>query len=295
MTHSIIIEFQYGIDSLEPLFDLQDELKALVEANGAGRVDGHEIAMDDSDGRIFLYAENATTVMQIIEPVLAKYSFLKGARITMRFGDELDSLSEEEVIGDDGKRELLPITDMRRLSPFPEWDQVSSARDKPDDGEEWKSNIKNELAENLYNQWQQVYLLLEAIGDSIPPVVDTENEADDTFEISEEDFDKGIFPVSQQYVNHLVENMLGDGMIIPAKISGAESGDMYMLRMENAAIIRKTANDIYIQCASLKMMGAIDEQAVEAVRREIELFRDLFKEWIAGFEKDEYEDEWGLF
>lgn len=295
MTHAIIIEFQYGMDSLEPLFDLQDELKTLVEADGAGRVDGHEIAMDDSDGRIFLYAVDANTVMQIIEPVLAKYSFLKGARITMRFGDELDSLSEEEVIGEDGKRELLPITDMRRLSPFPEWDQVSSANDNRDEGDEWKSSIKNERAENLYNQWQQVYLLLEAIGDSIQPIEEKENEADEPAEISEEDFEDGVFPISQQYVNHLVENMLGDGMIIPAKISGAESGDMYMLRMENAAIIRKTANDIYIQCAGLKMMGVIDEQAVDAVRREIELFRDLFKEWIAGFERDEFEDEWGLF
>jgi hypothetical protein len=295
MTHSIIIEFQYGMDSLEPLFQLEDELRTVVEANGAGRVDGHEIAMDDSDGRIFLYAESASAVMQIIEPVLAKYSFLKGARITMRFGDELDSLSEEEVIGDDGKRELLPITDMRRLSPFPEWDQVSAARDNQNEGEEWKSNIKDELAANLYNQWQQVYLLLEAIGDSIQPIQESETEADESFEISEEDFENGVFPVSQQYVNHLIENMLGDGMIIPAKISGAESGDMYMLRMENAAIIRKTANDIYLQCASLKMMGVIDAQAVDAVRREIELFRDLFKEWIAGFERDEFEDEWGLF
>ncbi|HSC54933.1 MAG TPA: hypothetical protein VLC98_14970 [Phnomibacter sp.] len=294
MTHSIVIEFQYGLESLDPLFDFEDELKQLVEANNEGRVDGHEIAMDDSDGRIYIYANDANTVMRLIEPALPKYSFLKGARITLHFGNEDDSLSEEEIIGADGKRELLPITDMRRLSPFPEWDQIA-ARDNLEEGDEWKASIKNESAEKLYNQWQHVYLLLEAISDSLPSLDENPTEEPTVIEMTEEEFDEGLFPVSDEYVHQLVENMLEDGMIIPAKISGAESGGMYMLRMENAAIIRHTANDIFLQCSNLKMMGVIDEQEVDAVRREMELFRELFRNWVSGFEKDDFEDEWGLF
>jgi hypothetical protein len=33
----------------------------------------------------------------------------------------------------------------------------------------------------------------------------------------------------------------------------------------------------------------------QIIRDEIDKFRELFKQWVASFEKDEYEDDWGLF
>ena len=84
-------------------------------------------------------------------------------------------------------------------------------------------------------------------------------------------------------------------MLVCAKIQGAEAGDMYVMRMENASIIRTAANSVYISMSGFRMMGVADDAYLDAVRHEIDLFRELFKEWVNGFEKDEFEDEWGLF
>jgi hypothetical protein len=168
---------------------------------------------------------------------------------------------------------------LNTLSPFPEWEDEKY---DDDEGDEWKSSLKNERAKKLYNQWLQVYMLVEGLCDSLHPTTGDEEEGD------------GI-PVSEDYLEQLKDMMLADATIIPAKISGAEAGDLYVLRMENAAIIRKAANDVYIQCSSFRMMGVATNEELDAVRAEIDIFRDYFKEWVSSFEKDEFEDEWGLF
>lgn len=165
------------------------------------------------------------------------------------------------------------------LSPFPEWEDEQYDNDE---GDEWKSTLKNERAKKLYNQWIQVYMLVEALCDSLHPTTGKEADSDG-------------MPVSEDYLKHLKEMMLADATIIPAKISGAEAGDLYILRMENAAIVRKAANEVYLQCSSFRMMGVANNDELAAVRSEIEIFREYFKEWVSGFEKDEFEDEWGLF
>jgi hypothetical protein len=43
------------------------------------------------------------------------------------------------------------------------------------------------------------------------------------------------------------------------------------------------------------MMGVAEDAHLDAVRAEIDIFRKLFREWVNGFEKDEFDDEWGLF
>jgi len=89
--------------------------------------------------------------------------------------------------------------------------------------------------------------------------------------------------------------ILSDAYLVGAKIRGAEAGDMYILRMENASFIRSAAQIVYIHMSSLKMQGLAEASHTNAVRREIEKFRTYFKEWVASFEKDEFKDEWGLF
>ncbi len=168
--------------------------------------------------------------------------------------------------------------DLGSLSPFPEWEDEKY---DGDEGDEWKSSLKNELAKKLYNQWLQVYMLVEGLCDSLT-IRDDPNE-DESLKLTD------------SYLETLKEMMLNDATIIPAKISGAEAGDLYVLRMENAAIIRKSANDVYIQCSSFRMMNVATDAELDAVRTEIDVFRDFFKEWVANFEKDEFEDEWGLF
>ncbi len=47
------------------------------------------------------------------------------------------------------------------------------------------------------------------------------------------------------------------------------------------------------------MMGVAEDADLDTVRTEIEKFRELYKNWVSRFEKDEFEDEfedeWGLF
>jgi hypothetical protein len=83
--------------------------------------------------------------------------------------------------------------------------------------------------------------------------------------------------------------------LVGTKILGAEASDMYVLRMENASVIRSAAQTVYINMSSLKIQGLAEESHANAIRKEIEKFRGYLREWVASFEKDEFEDEWGLF
>jgi len=42
-------------------------------------------------------------------------------------------------------------------------------------------------------------------------------------------------------------------------------------------------------------MDVADKAHKEVIEESIKEFQQLFKEWVATFQKDEYEDEWGLF
>ncbi|GAA3768541.1 hypothetical protein [Flavobacterium ginsengiterrae] len=91
--------------------------------------------------------------------------------------------------------------------------------------------------------------------------------------------------------------MAENAMLIPVKIAGAEGGDFYDLRMENAAIIRKAARELYVQAGSLRFEEGIrDKDYIELLRNTIEEFRLLFVDWVAGFDQWNYiKDSWGLF
>ena len=65
--------------------------------------------------------------------------------------------------------------------------------------------------------------------------------------------------------------------------------------MENASVIRGAEQTVYINMGSLKMQGLAEGPHANAIRKEIEKFRGYFRQWVATFEKDEFEDEWGLF
>ena len=55
-----------------------------------------------------------------------------------------------------------------------------------------------------------------------------------------------------EYLNATKYMMRDDAAIICAKIAGAEGGDMYSIRMQNAAIIRNHAMHLYVQVGSLR-------------------------------------------
>lgn len=158
------------------------------------------------------------------------------------------------------------------LNELPEWDKD---RLDNDEGEEWKPNPTRDLCKAMNEQWNQVMIVLKAAFDSL-----------------KEPGENTLY--SKDYLEDHKAILLGDAYEVGAKIKSSEAG-LYIIRMENAAIIRKNA-----QFIKISTNGFIDNDLMEGqyrliIRSEIDIFRDLFKQWVATFEKDDCEDKWGLF
>ena len=91
--------------------------------------------------------------------------------------------------------------------------------------------------------------------------------------------------------------MMEDAILIPAKIAGAEAGDLYSIRMQHAALIRSHALHLYAQIGSLRFHSKFkDMEYVTLIRQELEEFRLLFVDWISSFETANHIwDDWGMF
>jgi hypothetical protein len=128
---------------------------------------------------------------------------------------------------------------------------------------------------------------LEAIFDEEDLDDDDFNE-EDAEELDEEDI--------KTFGEHYKSIMMEDVMIMNAKIRGAEAGDLYSIRMENAVIIKTHAVSLLTATSGLKMMGLSNNKYLQLLRDEIEEFRKLFLEWIQSFDKtNDIPDGWGLF
>jgi hypothetical protein len=104
-------------------------------------------------------------------------------------------------------------------------------------------------------------------------------------------------PEENELLQSMKEIMRADAMMLPSKIAGAEAGNIYSIRMQNAAIIRYHAMSLYTQVGGLRMYDdTIDKKFIQHIRTEIENFRLLFIDWVAGFDTSNYVwDEWELF
>lgn len=106
-----------------------------------------------------------------------------------------------------------------------------------------------------------------------------------------------LIPDNNEYLQSTSRFMLENAFLIPAKIAGAEGVDLYDLKMENAAIIRKAARELSVQAGSLRFEKNINaNDYILLVRNAIDDFRLLFIEWIKTFDINNYiPDAWGLF
>ncbi len=162
---------------------------------------------------------------------------------------------------------------LENLSELPEWDDDDF---KDEDCEDWKTNPASELCRAMYEQWSTVLLVLKAAFDSMK-----EPGKDSLF-------------INKGFLEDQKEMILGDAYEVAAKIRSSEVG-LYVIRMENAAIIRKSAQFIKVSTNNFIEDNLMEAEHSRIIRQEIDIFRDLFKQWVVSFERDEYEDEWGLF
>ena len=105
-----------------------------------------------------------------------------------------------------------------------------------------------------------------------------------------------LIPEENEILQDIKMQMLTDAAMLTVKVAGAEGGDLYDIRMQNAALIRKAANDLMVQNHSLKTFGFEYAEYFIIVRNLIEEYRLLFIDWVEGFDKWNYViDRWGLF
>jgi hypothetical protein len=93
-----------------------------------------------------------------------------------------------------------------------------------------------------------------------------------------------------------MNTMLEDSIIIPERIAAAEAVDDYVLKIENATIVKIHARSLQNQSVSLLFDGALPKEYLSLLKKEIETFRVLFIQWVKTFNKGEARDDgWGLF
>ena len=163
----------------------------------------------------------------------------------------------------------MNLDDLNYLPPWNENDFDD------EEGEAWKKKEARQAAKALYLKWREVFGLVLAF---------TENLADDPEENKPETHE------------HSTQRLIYENaMIIAPKIRSASMVDMYILQMENASIIRTNARQLMEQVSFAVLMGFAEESYKEVIEDAMNEFRLLFKDWIATFQKDEFDDEWGLF
>ena len=117
------------------------------------------------------------------------------------------------------------------LKQLPEWEAYSFL--VPEEGEEWKDNELLEAGKILYDQWREVFQMVMALIDTLPG--NEEGECLSTRQM-------------------ILENI---HMIAP-KILSASASTMYLMKMENAAIIRYNCRQMMEQIDFAVISGRSD-------------------------------------
>ncbi len=92
--HAVIAHFDYAADGLDALYDIEEKLEAAINAAGVGEFDGNEIAVDLSDGSLYMYGPEAEALFAVVRPILAGAKCLQNTRVTLRFGPPEDDVPE---------------------------------------------------------------------------------------------------------------------------------------------------------------------------------------------------------
>ena len=153
-----------------------------------------------------------------------------------------------------------------------------------EDGDSHNSRGKTQKMP-LYIKANEIFEIVKVLYDL---VFSEQVEIESELELEEDDDKEFLIG----YVEHMRENTV----IILAKISGAESVELYDVKMENAAIIRKCAREIYVNCTGMEMCTFPETDYLSVLRNQIDEFRILFAEWVQKFDEWDYIiDRWGLF
>jgi hypothetical protein len=153
-----------------------------------------------------------------------------------------------------------------------DWDDFD---DTPlhDDEQNQCSIANKDACRALYKKWAEIIFMLKGLHMEDDVLPDNVHHATGT----------------------ITELMVADATVVHAKIRGCYNATTYYILMENAAIIRSDAQAVKSRLLALEMMDKSSATHVAILRKEIDEFRFLFRDWVSNFKKDGIEDEWGLF
>ncbi|MFD2034374.1 hypothetical protein ACFSKL_06205 [Belliella marina] len=90
--------------------------------------------------------------------------------------------------------------------------------------------------------------------------------------------------------------MMESAAVLGAKFSGAHAVDSYVIKMENAVIMKVHARSLGSLIFQLSLEETHAEEHLQLLRDALDEFKILFREWVKGFDSaDRYDDGWGLF
>ncbi|WP_174875592.1 hypothetical protein [Vogesella oryzae] len=95
---AVIVHFKYGSKNLQRLFELEDQLEKAISKAGIGEYDGNEVAVDGSDGYLYMYGPSADRLVEVITPILESTSFTRGATVKKRYGPSGAGVREVQLV-----------------------------------------------------------------------------------------------------------------------------------------------------------------------------------------------------
>jgi hypothetical protein len=105
-----------------------------------------------------------------------------------------------------------------------------------------------------------------------------------------------LIPEDDEMLKQVASFMKEDAYMLQVKVSGAEGGKLYDIRMECAAIIRKAGRDLYVQKHNLEMFDFEYVSYMDLLRDKLDEYKAIFIEWVGTFDpKVAIKDDWGLF
>jgi len=93
---AVIVYFDYGSADWKPFFAFEKTLEDAVNHSGAGDYDGNELAVDGSDGSLYMYGPDADKLFAVAKPILLSTRLLKNIKVVLRYG-RVDDKSAREV------------------------------------------------------------------------------------------------------------------------------------------------------------------------------------------------------
>ena len=96
--HAVIVHFEYGNRDWAPFFEFERTLEAAISSSDAGEYDGNELAVDGSDGTLYMYGPNADKLFEVVKPRLESFKLLKNVEVTLRYGPTNNLLARETKI-----------------------------------------------------------------------------------------------------------------------------------------------------------------------------------------------------